>query len=229
MRREREEDEDDEPRSNVVLKRIRNEEEIRQMVHHVMNLQENAIAYVLNNMRVLEVFFADQKEWEFSQWLVKRNIWAALFRFKVSDMLPEGSKPIQVGINARWNCLAWYFTVMAASGNYLDGYRIRSMVHPNVQGNVQFDFVSNKLIQISVNISPDRGGVQLKDALLGFVKNRQFRTHYSQIIWEMTSSSEYYQTLAQIFYKLFERGFYVMVQFGNETYYIRKNASGSVF
>lgn len=217
-------------------KRIRSEPEIRRQVRDMLELPGNAWKYVLEEMDILEIFFADSMYPEFAQWMVRRNAWQNIWKYKVAPMLRSSNVQVtQVGLNERWNCLAWYFAIMGSSEEPLKGYWVHSIKRPDgrgATGEVRLGFSKlldytnalngnePQLIQLDIN-STD--GPRLRGHLLDFVSNKDYRTMRSQVVWRVQSMSDYFKSVAQILYVLFQEGFFVILRFKDEgaNYHIR--------
>lgn len=217
-------------------KRIRSEPEIRRQVRDMLELPGNAWKYVLEEMDMLEIFFADSMYPEFAQWMVRRNAWQNIWKYKVAPMLRSSNVQVtQVGLNERWNCLAWYFAIMGSSEEPLKGYWVHSIKRPDgrgATGEVRLGFSKlldytnalngnePQLIQLEIN-STD--GPRLRGHLLDFVSNKDYRTMRSQVVWRVQSMSDYFKSVAQVLYVLFQEGFFVILRFRDEAanYHIR--------
>lgn len=217
-------------------KRIRSEPEIRRQVRDMLELPGNAWKYVLEEMDMLEIFFADSMYPEFAQWMVRRNAWQNIWKYKVAPMLRSSNVQVtQVGLNGRWNCLAWYFAIMGSSEEPLKGYWIHSIKRAGERGgeirlgfSKLLDYTNAlngnepQLIQLDIgNTTPD--GPRLRGHLLDFVSNKDYRTMRSQVVWRVQSMSDYFKSVAQILYVLFQEGFFVILRFKDEgaNYHIR--------
>lgn len=217
-------------------KRIRSEPEIRRQVRDMLELPGNAWKYVLEEMDMLEIFFADSMYPEFAQWMVRRNAWQNIWKYKVAPMLRSSNVQVtQVGLNERWNCLAWYFAIMGSSEEPLNGYWVHSIKRPDGRGatgevrlgfSKLLDYTSAlngnepQLIQLEIN-STD--GPRLRGHLLDFVSNKDYRTMRSQVVWRVQNMSDYFKSVAQMLYVLFQEGFFVILRFKDEgaNYHIR--------
>ena len=213
-------------------KRIRNEPEIRRQVHQVMaGNQGNAWQLVLERMEMTEIFFADHTYPDFAAWLDRRNVWQAIWKYKVIPMLKQVEEPevSQVGLNARWNCMAWYFTYTGSCEEYVQGYWIESISRPATQESVRLSFqkvidytgawngMEPQLVQLELSVNM----LELRNNLLDVATNKNFRTLRSQVVWKVASMSDYFKTVAQVLYVLLREGFYIVLRFkeDRETFY----------
>jgi hypothetical protein len=205
-------------------KKIRPEPEIKRQVYEMLNLPGNAWQIVLEKMEMLEIVFAERVYPEFREWLHKRNVWNALFKYKVAPLIRQEALEIsQIGLNPRWNCLAWYFSIMGSCEEYLEGYWIRSIKRPENRGEVRLNFqklldytgafngIKPEIVEISIH-APDYE--RIRAHLLDFVSNKNFRTMYSQVIWKIDQNiAEYFKTVAQILYVLLQEGFFIVLSY----------------
>lgn len=204
------------------LKRIRTAPELRRQVAQVM--QGNAWQAVLKEMSVMEVIAAEQQMPDFSEWMQRRNVWNALFRYKVAQLVPSDKLSFpQIGLNARWNCLAWYFALMGSCEEELEGYWIRDIKRPSPGGEGRLNFqkvieytgdrlngVEPQLIQVDIN-APD--AQRVVQHLIDFVTNKQYRTLRSQVVWKVETVGDYLKSVAQILYVLLQEGFFIGVAY----------------
>lgn len=210
-------------------KRIRNEPEIRRQVANMLELPGNAWQIVLERMEMLEIFFADHMYPEFAHWMNRRGVWQAIWKYKVVSMIPDVTQVPQIGLNARWNCMAWYFALMGSCEEPLAGYWIRSIERPNTGESIRLGFqkvvdytgalnqgANPDLVQLDLLGVRGTDGPRIRARLLDFVDNKQIRTMRSQVLWRTNGMTDYFKSAAQILYVLLQEGFFIVLRYKDD-------------